>query len=191
MDREKENKRDRLDVRLGDRKGRTQRVSDGETEKEVSAMLEGYDFGVSDRDEERSPPKLEIASGYKRSLPSPQPLSHLTLPPHAMDISSVRFRPVPVMAQAEMTSTHGHPRPNLPDWGKVNKSSRKRCQDNVIIVTILCYHVSLLIYQKGDQGGGVSYIFFIKPTFNRNYYILDCRPKLRTAMIGFLILNWA
>jgi len=109
-----------LDDRLGDRDGRTQRVSDGETEKEVSAMLEGYNLGVSDRDEERSPPKLEIASGYRHTLLSPNPLFQTTLLPHTMDIPSVRLRPVPVMTQAEMTSTHGHPRLNLPEWGKIN-----------------------------------------------------------------------
>jgi len=85
-------------------------------------MLEGYDMGLSDRDDERSPPKLEIPFGYRPTILSPA-LFHPTLSPHAMDISSVRFRPVPVMAQAEMTSTHGHPRLNLPQWGKVNISS--------------------------------------------------------------------
>jgi len=83
-------------------------------------MLREYDMGLSDRDEQRSPLQLEIASGYRSTLLSPifQPLHPLF--PHAMDISSVRCRPVPMMAQAEMTSTHGHPRLNLPDWGKVN-----------------------------------------------------------------------
>jgi len=109
--------------RLGERDGKAERVSDGETEKEVSARFEGYDVGLSDRDDECSPPKLEIASGYRPSLPSPQPLSHITLPPHAMDISSVRFRPLPVTAQAIMTSTHGHPMLNFPEWGKVNSST--------------------------------------------------------------------
>jgi len=83
-------------------------------------MLEGYDMGLSERDDERSPPKLEIASGYKTTLLSPT--YHPPPPPHTIDISSVRFRPVPVMAQAEMTSTYDHPRLNLPEWGKVNIS---------------------------------------------------------------------
>jgi len=107
---------------LREKDGKTQRVSDGETEKEVSAMLREHDMGLSDRDDERSPPKLEIASGYRATLLSPTSTSQPTLLPHTMDISSVRFRTVPVMAQAEMTSTHGHPRLNLPDWGKVNKT---------------------------------------------------------------------
>jgi len=101
-----------LDDRLGERDGKTQRVLDGETEKEGSAMLEGYDMGLSDREYERSRPKLEIASGYRSNLFSPT--FHVPLPPPAMDISSVRFRPVPMMAQAEMTSTHGRPWLNLP-----------------------------------------------------------------------------
>jgi len=96
---------------------RTQRVSDGETEKEVSAMLESYDMGLSDREDERSPPKLELASEFRHTRHSPP--SHPS-PPHTMDISSVCFRPVPVMAQAEMTSTCGHPRLNFPELGKVN-----------------------------------------------------------------------
>jgi len=37
-----------------------------------------------------------------------------------MDTSNVRFRPEPVTAQAEMTSTYGHPRPNLPVMGRMN-----------------------------------------------------------------------
>jgi len=37
-----------------------------------------------------------------------------------MDIYSVRFRPVPALAQAEMTSTYGHPRLNWPEMAKVN-----------------------------------------------------------------------
>jgi len=94
---------------LGEKDRKTQRVSDGETEKEVSAMLGEYDIGFSDRDEERSPPKLEITSGYRSTLLSPTSQPFHSLSPPAMDISSVRFRPVPVMAQAEMTSTHGHP----------------------------------------------------------------------------------
>jgi len=128
MDQSEENLRDRLGVRLGerdrlddwldDRDGKTKRVSDGETKKEVSAMLESYDMGLSDKEDERSPPKLELASEFRLSHHSPS--SH---PPHTMDISSVRFRPAPVMAQAVMTSTYGHPRLELPEMGKVNSIS--------------------------------------------------------------------
>jgi len=85
--------RDQLDDRLGDRDGKTQRVSDGETEKEVSAMPKEYDMGLSDRDDERSPSKLEIASGYRPTLVSPTLQSLHPLSPYAMDISSVCFRP--------------------------------------------------------------------------------------------------
>jgi len=85
MDRAEENERDRLDDRLkerdrlddrlGERDGKTQRVSDGETEKEVSAMLEGYEMGLSDREYERSPPKLEITSEFRHTLLSSIPSS--------------------------------------------------------------------------------------------------------------------
>jgi len=119
MDQVEDIERDGLGDRFGERDGKTQRVSDGETEKEVSAMLEGYDMGLSDRNDERSPPKLEIASGYRSTILFPT-LFQPPFLPHAMDISSVSFRPVAVTAQAEMTSTHGHPRLNLPELDKVN-----------------------------------------------------------------------
>jgi len=108
----------------------TQRVS--EAEEEVDAMLVGYDLGGSDRDEERSPPKLELVSEYRQPHHSP-PTSYPTHasavthahhlhhpPPLTMDISSVRFQPVSVMAQAAMTSTYDHPRLNWPETAKVN-----------------------------------------------------------------------
>jgi len=120
MDRVEVGERDRLDNRLGEKDVETRRVSDEESKKEVSAMLKEYDVYLSDRDDERLPPELEIYSGYRTNLRSPNPPLQPTLHPHAMDISSVRFRPVPVTAQAEMTSTQGHPRPNLPKMGKVN-----------------------------------------------------------------------
>jgi len=104
------------DQGLGDRDRNALRVLEGETEKEVSAMLGSYDMCSSDREDERSPPKLEMASEFRHIHHSPP----FHPPPHTMDISSVRFRPVPVMAQAEMTSTYGHPRLNLPEMGKVN-----------------------------------------------------------------------
>jgi len=64
-----------------------------------------------------SPPTLESAPTFRPRL-SP------TL--HAMDISSVRYRPAPVMTQAELTSTYGHPRLELPEMGKVNKTTVQR-----------------------------------------------------------------
>jgi len=39
-----------------------------------------------------------------------------------MDISSVRIRPVQALAQAVMTSTHGHPRPNWPKVAQFNRT---------------------------------------------------------------------
>jgi len=97
-----------------------QRVSEAETEKEGNAMLQEYDLGLSDRDDERSPPKLKLVSEYRH--PSHSPPFQPPPPPLAMDIFSVRFRPVLVTAQAEMTSTNGHPRQNWPEIAKVNKN---------------------------------------------------------------------
>jgi len=59
------------------------------------------------------------------SISQPQPtLSSFSTssshPPSAMDTSNVRFRPVSVMARAEMTSTYGHLRLNWPDRARVN-----------------------------------------------------------------------
>jgi len=99
-----------LDDRLGDREER--KNSDGETEREVSAMLEDYNMGLTDREDDISPPKLELASQFRPRHSPPLP--------HTMDISSVRFRPVLVMAQAVLTSTYSHPRQELPEVGKVN-----------------------------------------------------------------------
>jgi len=137
MDRKKDIDRDRQGNRFGDRDVNTQRVS--EAENEVSAMLQEYDLGRSDRDNERSPPKLERVSEYSHPHHSPTtsyPTLYAALAPthvhvhpppppppplpHTMDICSVCFQPLPVMAQAEMTSTYGHPRLNWPEMAKVN-----------------------------------------------------------------------
>jgi len=45
-----------------------------------------------------------------------------------MDISSVRIGPVPVKAQAVMTSTYGHPRLNWPAMAKVNNENKQNTQ---------------------------------------------------------------
>jgi len=122
MDRVEDIERDRAGDRLGGRDVNTERVSEVETENQMSAMLQDYDVVPSEHGSERSPPILELAEHYReyilnkstqfptirRTLPSP-PISSFS-PHSAMDISSVRFRPVPVMAQAAMTSTQGHPR---------------------------------------------------------------------------------
>jgi len=100
MDESEENLDDRLGVRLDDRDGNAWRDSEGKTEKEMSAMFEGYIVGLMDRENNISPPKLELVSEFRRPRLSP---SH---PLHTMDISSVRYRPVPVMAQAVLTSTY-------------------------------------------------------------------------------------
>jgi len=106
----------------------------------MSVMMKDYDVVNSEGDDERSPPKLELAEQYReyilnksnqsptirRTLPSPpstSPPSHST-----MVISSVRFRPVPVSAQAGMTSTHGHPRLIWPLAAKVNNSFTEHAQ---------------------------------------------------------------
>jgi len=103
-------------------KGNAQRVSEVETEILMSAMLQDYDVVPSEQEYERSPPILELAEHYReyilnRSTQSPPTRRTLPTPPvnsppplrSAMDIPSVCFRPVPVMAQAVMTSTQGHP----------------------------------------------------------------------------------
>jgi len=111
---------------------KAQRVSEVETEKEMSAMMKGYDVVNSEGDDERSPPRLELAEQYRENINSKStqsPTIHRTLPSppstsppplSTMDISKVRFRPVPVTAQAVMTSTHGHPRLTWPALAKVN-----------------------------------------------------------------------
>jgi len=121
---------DRAGDRLGERDVSTQRVSEVETDKEMSAMMRDYDVVHSEGEDERSPPKLELAHEYREyvnktthspilrhTLPSPPTTSP---PHHTMDISSVRFQPVPVKAQVEMTSTYGHPRLNWPEKAKEN-----------------------------------------------------------------------
>jgi len=113
MDRIEDIYQDRAKDRLSERDVNTQRVSEAGTKKEVSTMLQGYDLEISEGEDERSPPKLELVSEYRQPHHSPPP-------PLAMDIASGRFRPVPVVAQAGMTSTYGHPRLNWPDMAKVN-----------------------------------------------------------------------
>jgi len=88
-----------LEDRLGDRDGK--KDSDGETEREVSAMFKGYNMGLTDREDDISPLQLELVPEFR-----PPP----SLPHHTMDISSVRYRPVPLTAQAVLTSTHSYPR---------------------------------------------------------------------------------
>jgi len=68
-------------------------------------MLKGYDLGTADREGRLSPPKLELIT---HTRPHHSPL-------HAMDIPSVRYRPAPVLTQAELTSTYSHPRLELPE----------------------------------------------------------------------------
>jgi len=88
-----------VDERLGEEAGR--KNSDDETEREARTMMEGYDIGLDDREDSISPPTLEIVPSLR-----PRPSPHL----HTMHISSVRYRSVPVLTQAELTSTYGHPR---------------------------------------------------------------------------------
>jgi len=132
MDRVEDIERDRVGDRLSDSDMNAQRVSEVETEKGMSVMMKGYELVNSEGDDERLPPRLELAEQYRqyinskttqsptirRSLPSPPSSS----PPRlsTMDISSFRFRPVPATAQAVMTSTHGHPRLICPIAAKIN-----------------------------------------------------------------------
>jgi len=55
MDESEENLNDRLDDRLGDRDGKARRSSDRKMEKEVSVMLEDYNVGLTDREDDISP----------------------------------------------------------------------------------------------------------------------------------------
>jgi len=141
MDQVEDIDRDRAGDRLGERDVNSQRVS--EADEEVSAMLVEYNVGGSDRDDERSPLKLELVYEYRHTHHSPTtsyPTSYAAIAPtrihaqppppplpHTMDISSVRFQPLPVMAQAEMTSTYGHPRLNWPEMAKVNNYTYRVC----------------------------------------------------------------
>jgi len=133
MDREEDIDRDREGDRLGDRNVDLQRVSETETDREMSALAREYDIVNSDGEvRERSPPTLELVSHYKEYIrrKSLSPPIHRTLPtppsspplysPSAMDIPSVRFQPGPVKAQAVITSTHGHPSLIWPVRPKVN-----------------------------------------------------------------------
>jgi len=97
-----------LEYRLSDKDGK--KDSDGEAEREVSHMFEGYNMGLTDKEDDISPPKLEFVSQFR---------PHHS-PPPTIDISSVRYRPVPVMAQAVLTYTYSHPRQELLENGKVN-----------------------------------------------------------------------
>jgi len=87
-----------------------ERNSDDKTEREVREMLKGNDLGMADREGSLSPPKLELIT-HTRPHRFPLP---------AMNISSVRYRPAPVLKQAELTSTHCHPRLELPKKGRMN-----------------------------------------------------------------------
>jgi len=68
-----------------------------ETDKEVSAMMQGYNLIHSEGDDERSLPKLELADEYwkygRKNTQSPtlhtQPPSSPPPPPLTMDIPSV------------------------------------------------------------------------------------------------------
>jgi len=126
--------RDRARDRLGERDVSTQKVSEVKSDKEMSAMMRDYNVEHSEGKDERSPLKLELTEQYReymkikstqspnipRTLPSPPSTS--TPPLSTVDISSVRFRPVPVRAQAVMTSTHGHTRLIWPVAAKVNNT---------------------------------------------------------------------
>jgi len=62
--------------------------------------------------------KPPFSPPIRRTLPTP-PFTP-PLPISAMDISSVRFQPAPVKAQAAITSTHGHLRMIWPERPKLN-----------------------------------------------------------------------
>jgi len=114
-----------------------QRVSEAETE--MSVLAREYDMGDSDREVERSPPKLELIAHHyreyirqaslpppiRRTLPTPPVTPPLSI--STMDIPSVRFQPVPEQAQAAITSTQGHPRLIWPVKPKFNTITHAQC----------------------------------------------------------------
>jgi len=73
MDRDEESCRDREDDRLGEegdrlgeRERQVQRGSEAETEREMSALVRGYDMGEFEEEVERSPPKFELIAQHYR-----------------------------------------------------------------------------------------------------------------------------
>jgi len=152
MDQVEDIDRDRVGDRLSEGNVNQERVSEVETDREVSAMMQEYDVIQSEGEDERSPPKLELAHEYReyrrKNTLSPtlhtlhtQPFSSSHPPPPlTMDIPSVRFQPVPVKAQAEMTSTYGHPRLNWPVTAKVNKLLELVVLDGHLIHTCTQHH---------------------------------------------------
>jgi len=118
-------------------------------------MTRGYDVVHSEEDE-RSPPKLELAEQnreyinskstqsptIRRTLPSPPSSSHPPL--ITRDFSSVRIRPVPVRAQAVMTSTYGHTRLNWPAVAKVNRDTEARASPEASYNSFLGIRFSVL-----------------------------------------------
>jgi len=100
-----------------------ERDSEDETEQEVCEMLEEYNLGTTDREGSLSHPKLELITHTRPH--------YSTL--HTMDIPSVRYRPAPVLTQAELTSTYGHPRLELPEVGRIINSVPNRTQDETFV----------------------------------------------------------
>jgi len=96
--------------RSGEKDGRLN--SDDKVERKVRTMMEGYDVGMDNREGSISPPKLELASQFHPRFSPPL---------HTMDISSVRYRPAPVLTQAELTSTYSHSRLEMPSEGRINR----------------------------------------------------------------------
>jgi len=70
MDRVEDIDRDRKGDRLGEKKVSTERVSEAETDKEMSAMMKDYDVVNSEGEDERSPPKPELAKQYREYMKS-------------------------------------------------------------------------------------------------------------------------
>jgi len=68
MDRVEDIERDRAGDQLSDRDVDAQRVSELETEKDMSAMMKAYDIVNTEGDDERSPPRLELAEQYRKYI---------------------------------------------------------------------------------------------------------------------------
>jgi len=84
MDREEDIDRDRDGDRFGDRDVNTRKVSEAETEREMSVLVKEYEIVNSDGEYERSPPKLELMAEHYREYIKQASLSPLfaVLSPH-------------------------------------------------------------------------------------------------------------
>jgi len=124
MNRVEDIDRDRTGDRLGEEMYVTERGSEARTDRDNERSPATLVMEPSYRNVQHSPIVSRTQSPRSTTL-SPNPSSPPPPPPlHTMDTSNVRFRPVPVLAQAGMTSTHGHPWLTWPARAKFNSDIR-------------------------------------------------------------------